>query len=311
MTDNREDETNREGKAPAAPPRWVFIQRNPKSGSGRGRDELLQLCRGLKARGFRVRMFDDRRRLDQRVSRSHPNDVRCLVAAGGDGTVADVASRHPQLPIAILPLGTENLLARYLAFPRRGRELAEVIADGRSAVLDTVMAGDQRFLIMLSSGIDADVVHAIHAARTGHIRRIGYLWPTLRAFLLSRPQRLRVVSADGGQEIRGSHIIVSNGPVYGFGLPFNPDARMDDGLLDVRAFTGTTRWQVFWHAVRLKLGFAERTSEVLRFRSSSVVLTSDSADDSARTQVDGDPGPGLPVTITIEPRSLRMIVPVR
>ena len=64
------------------------------------------------------------------------------LAAGGDGTVVDVVNRHPDLPLAVLPMGTENLLARFLGLPSSGRELAELIAEGCTRKIDIGRAND-------------------------------------------------------------------------------------------------------------------------------------------------------------------------
>lgn len=294
----------------------VVIQWNRKSGSGRGRGELIVLSRRLRDFGFVVRMFSNRAKLDRYVrERFDGSDSRepsgrtlkCLVAAGGDGTVADVANRHPGIPIAVLPLGTENLLARFLGMTRSGSQVADAIRYGKALWLDTARANDQRFLLMFSSGLDAEVVHAIHSARTGTIRRISYVIPVLKAFFRSRPRKYRAVSADGESSVSGSHLIVTNIPRYGFGLPFAPNARGDDGLLDVRAFQGTTRFSIFWHAVKLKLGLPLTKDEVQRFTATEFTMSCD--DGPGLSQFDGDPGPKLPLQIRIEPHSLCVIVP--
>src|SRR3990172_1338542 len=143
---------------------WVVIQRNPMSGTGQERGEILQLISGLKRHGFRPRLFSSRENLARFLERPGQREqTACIVAAGGDGTVSDVVNRFPGLPVAMLPLGTENLIARYLKLPRDGRALAELIAAGRKRRLDACTLGDRRFLIMAGFGFDADVVRRTHA----------------------------------------------------------------------------------------------------------------------------------------------------
>ncbi len=315
----------------------VVIQWNRKSGSGRGRGELVVLSQRLRAAGFLVRMFHDRPKMDRYILQQFGADsagsepvsfsqslpvtsdesstrrpkrvLHCIVAAGGDGTVADVVNRHPGRPIAVLPLGTENLLARFLGMKRSGSQVSEAICFGTTLWLDTAIANGQRFLLMFSVGLDAEVVDAIHSARTGTIRRMSYVIPVLKAFFRSRPKTYRAATSDGSRAIEGTHLIVTNIPRYGFGLPFAPDARGDDGLLDVRAFQGKTRWSIFWHAAKLKLGLPMGSSEIQRFSSAEVSLSCDHV--GGLSQFDGDPGPQLPVSIRIEPRSLCVVVPKR
>ncbi len=289
--------------------RLVVIQRNPRSGSGAGRKELLVLIRELRTAGYRVRIFRSRPKLDAfLLMPEHARKLRCIVAAGGDGTVADVAQRHPGCPIAVLPLGTENLLAKYLNLSRCGRALAAVIDGGRIRMLDSATANGRRFLLMLSAGVDGDIVQAVHRAREGNIRRIGYIVPTLRAFFSSLPQPIRASTSDARYSATGTHVIVTNIPIYGFALKFAPEAIPDDGLLDVRVYHGSTRWQIFRHAIRLKLGLPIHPSEFTKFTATSVTLESASDSGIPGVQADGDPSSALPVRVVIEPASLRVLV---
>jgi len=287
----------------------VVMQRNPRFGSGAGRRELLILIRALRKAEYHVRMFRSRSKLDAFLSISeNVQRLRCIVAAGGDGTVADVANRHPGCPIAVLPLGTENLLAGFLNLPRCGFTLAGVIASGQSRMFDTATANGRRFLLMLSAGVDGEIVHAIHQSRTGTIRRMGYVLPTLRALLSSSPKLIRVSTPDALHIATGTHVIVTNIPRYGFGLEFAPEAIPDDGLLNVRIYHGETRWQIFWHAIRLKLGLSIHSSECSKFTATQVMLESAIDAPILGVQIDGDPCSALPVCVAIEPASLCVLV---
>ena len=289
--------------------RLVAIQRNPRSGSGAGREELLVLVRELRRAGFAVRMFRSRPALDSWLALPEKRRrLRCIVAAGGDGTVADIVNRFPGCPVAVLPLGTENLLAQYLEIPRSGRELAKMVIAGRTRTLDSAMVNHQRFLLMLSAGIDGNIVHAIHANRTGTIRRIGYLWPTLRAFWSLSPASICANTPDGKHSATGTHVIVTNIPRYGFGLKFAPEANPDDGLLNVRVYHGKSRLQVFWHAVRLKLGLPIHAGEFTKFTATEVLLESCGDSRGAGVQADGDPCMRLPVHVAVQPASLHLLV---
>lgn len=287
---------------------WVVVQRNPLSGSGYGVRELKRLLFELRERGFRVRLFSVRSRLDAWMrAASGVREVRCIVAAGGDGTVADLVNRHPGIPLAILPMGTENLLAKYLGLRCCGRLLAGVIADGSVRRLDSATANGRRVLLMASCGPDADVVSDVHHRRAGHISRWSYVVPVLRALLWSGQRRFEVTAAELSAPAYGSHVIISNVPRYGFEIPFAPEAEPDDGLLDVRVYRGSGRWELLWHLLRLKLGLPIRESETREFRTTAVSVCVVSSGAVAGFQADGDPGGSLPLQVRIEPGSLYLL----
>jgi diacylglycerol kinase (ATP) len=286
----------------------VVIQRNPTSGSGRGAKQLLNLIRKLRRLNYRVRLFGSRDRLDQFVKGSAVQEqLRCLVAAGGDGTVAGLVSRHPQFPIATLPLGTENLMARYLQVPRSGNFVAQMIHTLETQSFDTAFANDQRFLLMTSVGVDAQVVQRLHAVRTGHIRRLSYVKPILQSFLGYNFPALSVYSADGDLLGEGTHVIVTNIPAYGFRMPFSPQADPQNGRLDVRIFRQTGRATTLIHAVRTRLGLADKVGDVLRLTADEIEIRSVSDDTPA--QCDGDPAACCPLRVTVAPASMTMVVP--
>lgn len=293
----------------------VVIQRNPTSGSGRGRIELLRLWHSLRELGFRVRMFSNRNRLDGWV-RTRPSDqlLACIVAAGGDGTAADVMNRHPGIPVALLPLGTENLLAKYCGLSRDGHRLAQVIAQNRVVVFDSAEANARRFLLMTSAGPDAAVVQALHQSRAGTITRGRYVRPTLEAIFRRPLVRYRVTADRLPAPRTGVHVLVTNIPRYGFGLAFSPEARPDDGQLDVRIYEGTTRWQMLLHVLCLKLGLRVQERLVRRFTATEILIEPEHPEAALQKsteacQCDGDPGPSFPVVIKVRPASIHLIVP--
>lgn len=285
----------------------VVIQRNPTSGTGRRRSQLLEFIQTLRAAGMTVRSFKDRDACDDWVRSSpDPGRLRCIVAAGGDGTLVNVAQRHPGVPLAVFPMGTENLFARHLRIPRSGRLAAQVVISGNQSSFDTATVNGERFLIMVSAGVDADVVRRLSQERRGNISHLSYLRPILSSFWGYSYPELTVLDEQGDVIGEGTHVIVANLPEYGFRMPFAEAAAPGDGLLDVAIFTGRGTCQTMWHAVRMRLGFSVE-SAVIRSRHARVSVTS-TADQTA-LQFDGDPGGCCPAEIAVEPRSMTCLVP--
>ena len=286
---------------------WIAIQQNPQSGAGPNRKRILELVSHLRRLGIRPRVFTDRGRLEQRLKRPQSRqELVCIVAAGGDGTVADVINRFPGLPVAILPLGTENLLARYLGIPRSGRAVAELIEAGRTRRLDLGDLNGRRFVLMASFGFDADVVHRTDARRTGHIRKADYLQPIWRSLRKYRHPELRGYVGDAETPVTARLAVVANLPAYAMRLRIAGSARGDDGLLDLRLFQRGSAFQMLRYFYKVLVGAHERLQDVQLARAARIRIVSDVP---VPVQTDGDPAGRTPAEIRVLPGELEVFVP--
>lgn len=276
------------------------------SGSGRRRP-LLDFVRALQRHGLRPRIFSQRPHLDEALADPERRQaLRALIAAGGDGTVLDVLNRHPGIPIGILPLGTENLLARQFGIPRDGSAAAAIVAAGRTVPLDLGRIGTRRFAIMVSAGFDAAVIHAAHAARTGHIGRSHYIRPIGRELWSYAYPELQVHPDGTAAPVSGRMVVAANLSSYALGLPMAPTARGDDGLLDVRVFQHTSTFQLLRDLSMVICGLHERSDRVVRLRTRRLRIESAVP---VAVQADGDPAGVTSCEITLEPAAVELIVP--
>lgn len=290
------------------PQPWVAIQRNRSSGSGKRAGLVIDLIRALKSRGIRPRLYARRADFDAAVSDPARRDqLVAAVAAGGDGTVLDLVNRQPDLPICILPLGTENLLAKAFRIPRCGQTVAQIIAEGHSQQIDCGWINGRRFLIMASAGFDAEVVHRVHAARRGgHVRHWTYIRPILTALFQYRPQKLRVTVDDQPTVHEGELVVVANLRSYALNLGLVPTASGTDGILDARIFRARSLGEIVMQFARVLTGRHERCGSVIALRGKTLRIESDVP---VPIQVDGDPAGMTPVEIRVEPLAVEFILP--
>jgi diacylglycerol kinase family enzyme len=268
---------------------------------------------------------------------SHPDLARhcaAVVVAGGDGTVGDAINEPaattalgapaPPLagvPLAVLPLGNENLLSQQFGFTGDPDSLVRAILGRKCRTVDlgridasrqapTASAdprAGRRFGLMLSAGLDAEIVHRLarwraRAARLRRVRRWSYLRPSLAA--LTAYDYPEVELRTENEIVRGVHAFVFNLPCYAMGLKFVPGCADDDGLLDWLVFQTPGRlpalgtlWAVYHghHLVRadVKRGKAKRV-ELCGARPVPI-------------QIDGEAAGTTPVSLTVEPRLLRVV----
>lgn len=300
---------------------WVGIVANAGSGLGRGRARVERLAGALHGLGFRTRIaWTPAARSDLVAEAGADRRCHCLVAAGGDGTVAALINEQPRVPITVLPAGTENLFARQFGLRRGPEEVARTIAAGRTVRIDLGRHGTRRFALMAGVGFDADVVTRHHRARVGAAgvprptHRGAYLEPVLRSSFGYRFPALTVRVADPGPEetLVGTTAFVFNLPRYALGLPIAPAARPDDGLLDLVLFDAPGPWRALHYLWTVLCGLHLRRRDVYHRRVRRVTL---SAAEPVPFQLDGDPGgsvaadPERPWSVEVLPRALDVLVP--
>jgi len=171
-----------------------------------------------------------------------------VLACGGDGTVTACAEgvTGTGVPLAIIPMGTGNLLARNIGLPTGLDEALAVALGSVQQAVDAGRVNGTLFVVMAGLGLDAQMLDGTSEPLK---KRLGWLAYAISAarHLGDRPIRV-TVSADGGRRrrMRASMLIVGNVGWLRGGLPLLPDARPDDGMLDavVLIAGGLTRWPV-------------------------------------------------------------------
>ena len=298
---------------------WVGIVANANSGRGRGRQRVERLAGCLERLGLgTVVAWTPEERQRMVAGSADDRSCRCLVAAGGDGTVASLINEQPAMPITVLPTGTENLFARHFRMRPSPEDVAATIALGRVEAIDLGQTGGRRFVLMAGIGFDAEVVGRHHASRLGKAglmrptSRSAYVEPVLRASFGYTFPTLRLV-VDDGEEIVGTSAFVFNLPRYALGLPFAPTARGDDGVLDLIVFRDAGSFRALRYLWMVLRGLHLSQKGVYHRRVSRVSVTST---ETVPVQLDGDPGGVVeadtlapPWTADVLPAAIRVMVP--
>jgi diacylglycerol kinase (ATP) len=294
--------------------RRVLIGVNPHAGANNRQEIVAELCARLASQGLETTVFREIAALVAEAGRLlAAGELRGVVAAGGDGTIRTFAERTPPgTPLLVLPLGTENLLARYLELTTDPAQLARVVFEGMTVQLDAGQAGEGLFTLMAGCGFDAEVVRRLHGARRGHIHHFSYIKPILDAIRKYDYPELRVycaaVASDGSeteQEIAARWLFVVNLPRYAGGLSFAPQASGSDGLLDVCTFKEGSLWNGLVYLGGVMLGQHEGMQDFMRLQTRRLRVE---AAGPVPYQLDGDPGGELPAEFGVLPGRLTMLV---
>jgi diacylglycerol kinase family enzyme len=252
-------------------------------------------------------MFKNRQRMDAWLTGpAVRGNLACIVAAGGDGTVADVFNRYPGVRLAILPLGTENLLARFLGIPASGTQVARIIAAGQVRVLDLCQLAERRFVLMASAGFDADVIQRLHFSRSGNISRLSYVQPILESVRKYEYPEIRLYVDGSPTPATARLAVIVNVPIYALGLSVARSALGNDGILDLRLFRQGSAFQMVRYLCNLALGMHEALPDVESLSGRRVRIESDVP---VPIQLDGDAGGFTPAEVSVLPGALEVLVP--
>jgi diacylglycerol kinase family enzyme len=232
--------------------------------------------------------------------------TRLVVAAGGDGTIAEVAAglAGTTTPLGIIPLGTANVLAHELGLPFAPRDVASALAFGRTRPLwpGMVQAGsaERLFVQMIGAGFDAEVVHRLDPFLKRLLGRGAYVLQGLREAMRYGfpPIRLGV----DGAEMEAHGVIVTKGRFYAGRYTVAADATPLQPGFTVVLLTQPGPLVALTHALALPFHQLNRMRGVTTLRGSEIRLTPN------RTQADGDPAPCGPLVIRDAATPIRVVV---
>ncbi|MCY2960578.1 MAG: diacylglycerol kinase family lipid kinase [Planctomycetota bacterium] len=286
----------------------VLVIANPVAGRGRGSRAARELAEHLRAAGVETEVFETGKRGDARArSAGTGADVQSIVAVGGDGTLSEVLSGLPRrtIPVGQLALGTANVLALDLGLPRDPRELARVVAQGRTRRIDVAHVGNRLCFLGASAGYDATVVHGLERLRRGPITRITWARAALSAFANYTPPEI-TLEVDGKLVAGAFGMVILANVVHYAGWPtLAADQVHDDGRFEAYLFPARSRLGLLRHAAR---------GLCARFPGGGVVRVSGrrfrvAAAKPVPLQVDGDAAGQLPFELVVEPEPCRILVP--
>jgi diacylglycerol kinase family enzyme len=231
-----------------------------------------------------------------------------IIAAGGDGTVRACAEAlaGTDVPLAIVPSGCANLTAVALGIPARLEAAVQVALHGQDRWIDLASADGALFTAMAGIGLDAAVVGATPRAAK---RMAG--WPAYAAAAtgqLLRPPATFTICLDGGEPFSrvARSVTVGNSGLLPGGFPIMPDARPDDGVLDVVILAPSGLFG--WASVGFRVAARSRheDAQLERHRARRVEIT---ADAELPRQADGEMlGRARSLTVAVLPGALRVRV---
>lgn len=287
--------------------RRVIVIYNPAAGrSRRGRlNAVIDALRHLDC-DLELRETNAPGHAEQIAREIDPHTVDILVAAGGDGTVNEVVNglRGKSVALAVIPLGTANVLADEVGLSRNPTKVATVIAQGPLRPIRVGCANGRRFVMMAGAGFDAEVVDGVRLDLKKLIGPLAYVWEMIRQAFTYRFNGCDLEI--DGRAFHAVSAIVCRGRFYGGPFVAAPKASIEDDSFQVAMFGRRGWFNVTRYGLALIAGRLPYLPDVHIVTGRRLVLASS---EGAPLQADGDILTRLPACIEIDAEPVLMAFP--
>ena len=303
---------------------WKVIV-NPNAGSGRGRKEWDEISDLLKAAGinFSSEFSQFKYNAIDIVKQAYKEGYRKFIAVGGDGTIHEVVSgimslnrQDPDVLLAAIPVGTGNDWGREWGVTTDHKQAVDIIARGKSRIQDLAEVRsfkngkeNTRFMVNIGGlGFDANVCFKVDGYKDeGKTGKSLYMRGLLRAFFGYTNKRFKI-DVDGHRLYEGPVFSTAFGigKFSGGGMMQTPEALPDDGLLEVTVIKKIPKLKVLFKIKKLYTGEIYTIKQVIHTKAREVHVESFPI---AKVEVDGEAVGFCPVTVSMLPHALRIIVP--
>jgi len=230
-----------------------------------------------------------------------------IVAAGGDGTVNQVANglADRKAALGVLPMGSVNVFAMELGLPLHNlRRCWDIIEDTNIRQIDLPIANGRYFVQLAGVGLDAQVVKETSLAFKRSFGPLSYLISAAQ-IAARQPPKLFIESEETSVE-EGSFVLVGNGRLYGGPFPFFKHAIVDDGLFDVVVFKRLGYLEIVKYLQDVVFSSDIKVPEIEYFQTRQLRITSEQ---DVPLELDGELAGNCPVDFRIRGKALRVLTP--
>jgi len=304
----------------------VMVIANPASSNGRTRRRWAEIERHLREEGISydyvfTGVSGDAIHLTRSALQKGYNDI---LAIGGDGTLNEVVngffdsqgkSINPEAALNIISLGTGSDFVRSLKLPRDISRGIKRIKHGKIHKFDlgkatfTCHSGHRvtRFFLNITGmGLDGETVSRVNRTSKAGGGFISFLWGVLCSLLLYQPKIMKVV-VDGEEALHRciTILVVANGQYFGGGMKIAPDARLDDGYLEIITVDALHKWLLMVKLFKVYRGTHLADARVNYFRGKHIKV---SCNKQVLLDMDGEQPGNTDIEIEVIPGALKVKV---
>jgi diacylglycerol kinase (ATP) len=292
----------------------VAVIANPTAGRGKGARLIPKVDTLLRSLGVphSLRICEGPDDPERLAGRAASEGAEIVAALGGDGQVGACANGvfGTRTALAVIPAGTGNDFARHMGLNRKDPLGAvRLLSSPTFKAIDVAKVitpeRERHFVNVGGAGFDSEVNE--HANKVRRLRGTPkYIYSTFVTLARFVPGKF-VVRVDGIEHsFIGMMLAVGNGSSYGGGMHVTPNARYDDGLLDVCVIQELPKWQFVKTFPKVFSGKHVGHSAVTMLRGRQIEISSERP---FQVYADGEAVGRLPATFSVLPAALRIVVP--
>jgi len=308
---------------------------NPASADGATRDAWPKFASDLRTHfgPFTVAFTEGIGHGRELAAEAAKAGTKLIIACGGDGTISEVANgileSNQEAELGVLPGGTGSDFRRTLRMPTNTAAAARALRDGHTRVIDAARVtfvndvGEREtrcFVNVASFGMSTEVLSRTASGESRKWipafapRKLGsklsYAAATVQTTLASSPIEVHIqLDEQDERRVRVAEFCVANARYYGGAMKIAPDAKLDDGLLDVVSIGDASSFRILSNAPRLYFGVHLRMDEVNHALAKQIVARPVKKDEEVRIELDGEVVGRLPATFQVMPLALRVRCP--
>lgn len=291
---------------------------NPVSGQARGLRVGKSLRSSFEDKGVTcsVRITSGMGDAKRFAAAAHDDGFDLIVAIGGDGTVGEVVSGQTdtavKVPIAIVPVGTANVVALALALPWFPGQAMDTILEGRVLSFDVghLPQLNRHFFLMAALGYPANVIQDSPRRLKNLFGVFTYVGAAISNTLHVNEVKIFIESEAGEIcQCSGNTILLSNiGKIGDINLKVSSDTSAHDGKFDLTIISSRTVFEFIGALLRLLILKRRTSTQIRHFQAKKVTIATDPP---VAVQIDGEDGGYTPLEAEIIPSGVKIIVGAR
>lgn len=288
--------------------RKLLVVTNPTSG-GRKRNQkiLRELTAFLSANDLETEIQSTEldRNAQHIIERQLDSSFTDLVIVGGDGTINEAVNGLSQdVPVTIIPAGTGNDFVKNIPLGKSLDQQFEVLTNNNVVSIDLGICNDRKFANGVGIGFDGQIVEDMNGKKVPFLKgHTKYYYHVLQILASYKPRDFDYL-LDGEEENKSLILMtIGNGTTFGGGFNLMPNAKIDDGLLEVCMIGKISPIRRFLNIHKLSNGTHESLDEVQFYQSKSVAIKENPL---LFAHIDGEQMGSPPYNIKVLPNALKL-----